>query len=124
MDYCFFGDDFDHWLTVLVVMEKYTKMKKAVVVPCKGSTCQDGIKSFGNIIGVNPKVDRHVTRDHQQRIVDRFKFSSVVEPMDAPVTPADAVNSPPAAAEASSTGAVGKFWDWIFSLTINLSLTY
>ena len=38
MDYCFPGDEFDNRLTVLVVIEKYTKMKKAVVVPNKGST--------------------------------------------------------------------------------------
>ena len=37
MDYCFLVDEFDR-LTVLVVTERYTKMKKAVVVPCKGST--------------------------------------------------------------------------------------
>ena len=37
MDYCFPGDEFDRW-TVLVVIERYTKMKKAVVVPSKGST--------------------------------------------------------------------------------------
>lgn len=33
MDYCFPGDEFDHRLMVLVVIKKYTKMKKAVVVP-------------------------------------------------------------------------------------------
>ena len=38
LDYCFPGDEFDHRLTVLVAVERYTKMKKAVVVPCKGST--------------------------------------------------------------------------------------
>ena len=37
MDYCFPGDEFDR-LTVLVVIERYTKMKKALVVPSKGST--------------------------------------------------------------------------------------
>ena len=35
MDYCFPGDEFDR-LIVLVVIERYTKMKKAVVVPSKG----------------------------------------------------------------------------------------
>ena len=38
LDYCFPGDEFDHRLTVLVVIERYTKMKKAVVAPSKGST--------------------------------------------------------------------------------------
>ena len=32
MDYCFLGDEFDR------LTERYTKMKKAVVVPSKGST--------------------------------------------------------------------------------------
>ena len=36
-DYCFPGDVFDR-LLVLVVIEMYTKMEKAVVVPSKGST--------------------------------------------------------------------------------------
>ena len=38
LDYCFPGDEFDQRLTILVAIEKYTKMKKAVVVPNKGST--------------------------------------------------------------------------------------
>jgi hypothetical protein len=40
MDYCFPGDDKNHMtvLVVLVVEERYTKMKKAVAVPSKGST--------------------------------------------------------------------------------------
>ena len=38
MDYCFPGDEFNQRLTVLVAIERYTKMKKAVVVPSKGST--------------------------------------------------------------------------------------
>lgn len=38
MDYCFLGDEFDHRLIVLVVIERYTKMKKAVIAPSKGST--------------------------------------------------------------------------------------
>ena len=37
MDYCFPGDDKNH-MTVLVVVERYTKMKKAVAVPSKGAT--------------------------------------------------------------------------------------
>ena len=38
MDYCFPGDEDGEKLTILVVVEKETKMKKAVVVPSKGST--------------------------------------------------------------------------------------
>jgi hypothetical protein len=37
MDYCFPGDEKDN-MTVLVVVERYSKMKKAVTVPSKGST--------------------------------------------------------------------------------------
>ena len=38
MDYYFLGDEHGERLTVLVIIERYTKMKKAVVVPNKGST--------------------------------------------------------------------------------------
>ncbi len=38
MDYCFPGDEGEHRLTVLVAVEKHSKMKKAIVVPNKGST--------------------------------------------------------------------------------------
>ena len=37
MDYCFPGDEHGERLTVLVIIERYTKMQ-AVVVPSKGST--------------------------------------------------------------------------------------
>ena len=38
LDYCFPGDEFGHKLAILVALERYSRMKKAVVVPCKGST--------------------------------------------------------------------------------------
>ena len=38
LDYCFPGDEHGERLTVLVVIERYTKMKRAIVVPSKGST--------------------------------------------------------------------------------------
>ena len=38
MDYCFPGDDFGFKLAILVVVERYTGMKAAIVVPRKGST--------------------------------------------------------------------------------------
>ena len=38
LDYCFPGDEEGEKLTILVAVEKSTKMKKAVVVPSKGST--------------------------------------------------------------------------------------
>ena len=38
MDYCFPGDEGGQKLTILVVVERRSKMKKAVVVPSKGST--------------------------------------------------------------------------------------
>ena len=48
LDYCFPGDEGEHRLTVLVAVEKYTKMKKVVVVPSKGST---GKYASGVIVG-------------------------------------------------------------------------
>ena len=38
MDYCFPGDDQGRKLTVLVITEKYSRMKKGVVAPMKGSS--------------------------------------------------------------------------------------
>ena len=38
LDYCFPGDEEGERLTVLVGVERYSRMKKAVVVPSKGST--------------------------------------------------------------------------------------
>ena len=38
MDYCFPGDEQGNKVTVLVVIEKHTKMKMAMIVPSKGST--------------------------------------------------------------------------------------
>ena len=38
MDYWFPGDKGGQKLTILVVVERHSKMKKAVVVPSKGST--------------------------------------------------------------------------------------
>jgi hypothetical protein len=38
MDFCFPGDEHGERLTVLVIIERYTKMKKAVVAPSEGST--------------------------------------------------------------------------------------
>ena len=38
MDYCFPGDEDGQRLTILVVIERHSKMKKAFVVPSKGST--------------------------------------------------------------------------------------
>ena len=38
LDYCFPGDELGQRLTILVAVERYSRMKKAVVVPSKGST--------------------------------------------------------------------------------------
>ena len=38
LDYCFPGDETEDRLTVLVAVERYSKMKRAIVVPSKGST--------------------------------------------------------------------------------------
>ena len=38
LDYCFPGDEGEEMLTILVAVERYSKMKRAMVVPKKGST--------------------------------------------------------------------------------------
>lgn len=50
LEYCFPGDEFDHRLIILVAVEKYTKMKEAVVVPNKGSTGRYVVKMVLELI--------------------------------------------------------------------------
>ena len=38
LDYCFPGDEKGEKLTILIIVERYTKMKKGIVVPSKGSS--------------------------------------------------------------------------------------
>ena len=50
MDYCFPGDEDGQRLTILVIIERHSKMKKAVVVPAKGSTGRYASKMVMDLI--------------------------------------------------------------------------
>ena len=52
MDYCFPGDGLGFKLTVLVVVERYSSMKLAVVVPTKGTSGMYRPESCGVCAGV------------------------------------------------------------------------
>ena len=60
MDYCFPGDEEGEKLTILVVVEKETKMKKAVVVPSKGSTGRYAAKMVLELIAECGDRDRPI----------------------------------------------------------------
>ena len=51
MDYCFPGDEMGQRLTLLVVVERHTKMKKVIVVPSKGSTGRYAATQVLDLIG-------------------------------------------------------------------------
>ena len=60
MDYCFPGDEDGQKLTTLVVVEKETKMKKAAVVPSKGSTGRYAAKMVLDLIAECGDKDRPI----------------------------------------------------------------
>jgi hypothetical protein len=51
MDYCFPGDEDGQKLTILVVIERRAKMKKAIVVPSKGSIGRYAARMVMELIG-------------------------------------------------------------------------
>ena len=77
LDYCFPGDEFDHRLTVLVAIEKYTKMKKAVVVPCKGSTGSYAAKMVVELITECGDKDQDVILKTDQEPAIKFLVDDV-----------------------------------------------
>lgn len=72
MDYCFPGDEFDHKLIVLVVIEKYTKMKKAVIVPSKGSTGSYATRMVMDLIAECGDKDRDIMVKTDQEPAIKF----------------------------------------------------
>ena len=76
MDYCFPGDEFDR-LTVLVVIERYTKMKKAVVVPSKGSTGSYAARMVIELINECGDKDQDVILKTDQEAAIKFLIDDV-----------------------------------------------
>ena len=77
MDYCFPGDEHGERLTVLVVVEKYTKMKKAIVVPNKGSTGTYAAKMVLDLMHECGDKDREVIVKTDQEPAIQFLVDDV-----------------------------------------------
>jgi hypothetical protein len=77
LDYCFPGDETDDRLTVLVVIEKYSKMKKAVVVPSKGSTGSYAAKMVLELMAECGDADRDVILKTDQEAAIKFLVDDV-----------------------------------------------
>ena len=77
MDYCFPGDEHGERLTVLVIIERYTKMKKAVVVPSKGSTGSYAAGMVNELIHECGDKDRDVIVKSDQEPAIQFLVEDV-----------------------------------------------
>ena len=76
MDYCFPGDEFDR-LTVLVVIERFTKMKKAVVVGSNGSTVSCAARMVIELINECGDKDQDVILKTDQEAAIKFLVDDV-----------------------------------------------
>jgi hypothetical protein len=77
MDYCFPGDEHGERLTVLVIIERYTKMKKAVVVPNKGSTGSYAAGMVNELINECGDKDREIILKTDQEPAIQFLVEDV-----------------------------------------------
>ena len=77
MDYCFPGDDIEHKLTILVVIERYSKMKRAIVVPNKGSTGSYAARMVVDMINEGGDRDRDIIIKTDQEPAIRFLVDDV-----------------------------------------------
>ena len=77
MDYCFPGDENGQRMTILVVVERHTKMKKAVVVPSKGSTGRYAARKVLDLINECGDKDRPVILKTDQEPAIKFLVDDV-----------------------------------------------
>ena len=77
LDYCFPGDEHGERLTVLVAIERHSKMKKAVVVPSKGSTGNYAAKMVVELINECGDKDREVIIKTDQEPAIQFLVDDV-----------------------------------------------
>jgi hypothetical protein len=77
LDYCFPGDSEGERLTVLVVVERYTKMKKAVVVPKKGSTGSYAARMVLELMNECGDKDREVIVKSDQEPAIQFLIDDI-----------------------------------------------
>ena len=77
MDYCFPGDEGGQKLTILVVVERHSKTKKAVVVPSKGSTGRYSVRMVVDLIEECGDKDRTVIVKSDQEPAIKFLVDDV-----------------------------------------------
>ena len=77
LDYCFPGDEHGERLTVLVVIERYTKMKRAIVVPSKGSTGNYAARMVLELINECGDKNREVIVKSDQEAAIQFLVEDV-----------------------------------------------
>ena len=77
LDYCFPGDEGEDRLTILVVIERHTKMKKAIVVPQKGSTGSYATKKTIELIEECGDRDREILIKTYQEPAIKFLVGDI-----------------------------------------------
>ena len=77
MDYCFPGDEDGQRLTILTIVERHSKMKKAVVVPAKGSTGRYAAKMVMELIMECGDKDRAIIIKSDQEPSIKFLVDDV-----------------------------------------------
>ena len=77
LDYCFPGDEMGQRLTILVAVERYSRMKKAVVVPSKGSTGMYAARLVLELISECGDKDREVIVKTDQESAIKFLVDDV-----------------------------------------------
>ena len=77
MGYCFPGDEGGQKLTILVVVERHSKMKKAVVVPSKGSTGRYAARMVIDLIEEYGDKDRAIIVKSDQEPAVQFLVDDV-----------------------------------------------
>ena len=77
LDYCFPRDEMGQRLTILVAAERYSRLKKAVVVPSKGSTGMYAARTVLELISECGDKDRDVIVKTDQEPAIKFLVDNV-----------------------------------------------
>jgi hypothetical protein len=77
LDYCFPGDEDGQKLTVLVAIERHSKMKKSVVVPSKGSTGRYAARMVLELVEECGDKDRPITVKTDQEPAIKFLVDDI-----------------------------------------------
>ena len=77
LDYCFPVDENGRKLTILVIVEKFTKMKKAKIVPSKGSTGRFAARKVLDVINECGDKDRAIILKTDQQPSIKFLVDDI-----------------------------------------------